>query len=206
MREFGQGLGEGGGAMKNVKGLIGVLAVLVGLAFSGFAIAYNGAGGHGGGGHGGGGHGGVGGGHGGHGGGYGGHYGNRGGFYGYGWSGAYLGGPWFWGAYDTWPLYDGNYYPPEAATLTPTYPEQEVPADAPQRGETAWYYCGNPPGYYPYVQNCPSGWQRVQPQLPPGRYWGCFTSNTGGAMQQFVNPRFTGELFVELIVSAAGVE
>lgn len=24
-----------------------------------------------------------------------------------------------------------------------------------------WYYCANPPGYYPQVQACPSGWQAV---------------------------------------------
>jgi hypothetical protein len=24
-----------------------------------------------------------------------------------------------------------------------------------------WYYCTNPPGYYPSVQTCPTPWQRV---------------------------------------------
>jgi hypothetical protein len=28
-----------------------------------------------------------------------------------------------------------------------------------------WYYCANPPGYYPFVQQCPGGWQPVAP--PP---------------------------------------
>lgn len=28
-----------------------------------------------------------------------------------------------------------------------------------------WYYCANPPGYYPYVPQCPGGWQPVAP--PP---------------------------------------
>ena len=28
-----------------------------------------------------------------------------------------------------------------------------------------WYYCQNPPGYYPYVPQCPGGWLTV---VPPG--------------------------------------
>jgi hypothetical protein len=28
-----------------------------------------------------------------------------------------------------------------------------------------WYYCQNPQGYYPYVQQCPAGWMTVIP--PP---------------------------------------
>lgn len=27
-----------------------------------------------------------------------------------------------------------------------------------------WYYCAQPAGYYPYVQQCPAGWSRVSPQ------------------------------------------
>jgi hypothetical protein len=27
----------------------------------------------------------------------------------------------------------------------------------------AWYYCENPRGYYPYVQQCPGGWLPVAP-------------------------------------------
>ena len=26
-----------------------------------------------------------------------------------------------------------------------------------------WYYCDNPPGYYPYVAQCPGGWRQVTP-------------------------------------------
>lgn len=31
----------------------------------------------------------------------------------------------------------------------------------------SWYYCANPAGYYPYVQQCTVPWQPVPPQ-PPG--------------------------------------
>lgn len=29
-----------------------------------------------------------------------------------------------------------------------------------------WYYCRAPEGYYPYVKNCPDGWEQVAPQPP----------------------------------------
>jgi hypothetical protein len=29
-----------------------------------------------------------------------------------------------------------------------------------------WYYCDNPPGYYPYVPQCPTGWRQVAPSPP----------------------------------------
>ncbi len=30
-----------------------------------------------------------------------------------------------------------------------------------------WYYCNDPAGYYPSVQDCPQGWLRVIPSSPP---------------------------------------
>ncbi len=30
-----------------------------------------------------------------------------------------------------------------------------------------WYYCGESKTYYPYIKECPGGWQPVAPQ-PPG--------------------------------------
>jgi hypothetical protein len=46
------------------------------------------------------------------------------------------------------------YYPP------PVYIEQP-PA------QPYWYFCPEANAYYPYVQQCPGGWQQVLPQ-PPG--------------------------------------
>jgi len=48
-----------------------------------------------------------------------------------------------------------------------TYVQQNTvaPAPAPQPSND-WYYCRNPAGYYPYVQSCPNGWQRVPAQPP----------------------------------------
>lgn len=110
---------------------------------------------------------------------YGGHRGGHyGGYYG-GWygSGFYWGWPWYaaWpGAY--WGVYPGyGYYGPYAA-----YPAYEppptvyveppasgaispVPAPAPK---VLWYYCNEPAGYYPYVQECNAPWVKVIPPAP----------------------------------------
>jgi len=42
---------------------------------------------------------------------------------------------------------------------------------APQSEQaSSWYYCNDAKAYYPYVRECPSGWQRVVPQkAPPGQ-------------------------------------
>lgn len=149
--------------MKISRTLTGLVVVVAGIVFCGAAIAAHG--GHGGGGHSGGGHGGNGSGH-------GGPHGLPHGGYGYALGGAFVGGPWFWGLYDTWPFYDDYYFAPDAMVpnITPAYIEQRAPGASPQPADAFWYYCDNPAGYYPYVQNCPAGWQRVRPQAPPGGY------------------------------------
>jgi hypothetical protein len=53
------------------------------------------------------------------------------------------------------------YYPP----APPVYIEQ--PQYQPQ-SQAYWYYCPSSRAYYPHVQSCASGWQRVAPQPPPG--------------------------------------
>jgi len=50
--------------------------------------------------------------------------------------------------------YDPYYYAPP--------PPVEYVQPAPQ--QQYWYYCGSARAYYPYVQNCPEGWQQVVPQ------------------------------------------
>lgn len=62
-------------------------------------------------------------------------------------------------------------YPPVAAAPypPPVYIERDDPGQsdgaAPQ-GTGYWHYCANPQGYYPYVKDCPAGWQLV-PAYPP---------------------------------------
>jgi hypothetical protein len=43
----------------------------------------------------------------------------------------------------------------------PVYIEQPPVYINPEPGY--WYYCPDPPGYYPYVQYCPIGWLQVVP-------------------------------------------
>lgn len=141
-----------------------VLALVLGSA----GVAGAGGGGHGRGGwHGGGGHGWHGGGHGWHG-----SSGVRvvvpfyygaGPFWGPGWWArpypAYAYPPYGYAPYG----YAPYAYPPAGGAVviqpqTQTYVQQQ-----PQY----WYYCRNPEGYYPYVEQCPSGWMTVVPPAAP---------------------------------------
>ena len=55
----------------------------------------------------------------------------------------------------------------------PVYVEQGAvqaappPAQAQAQGD--WYYCAASKAYYPYVGECPAGWQRVPAQPPSSR-------------------------------------
>ncbi len=88
--------------------------------------------------------------------------------------------PWYYGPsyhyphYPYYPYYPPRYeyyYPPTIVvpSAPPAYLEREV---RPQPGASGaivpgyWYYCRSREGYYPYVKECPSGWERVSP-VPP---------------------------------------
>ncbi len=43
-------------------------------------------------------------------------------------------------------------------------PPPPVYTQQPPVDPSYWYYCEDPKGYYPYVQNCPGGWMKVVPQ------------------------------------------
>lgn len=90
--------------------------------------------------------------------------------------GASIGGPvwgpaWGGGWGPTWgpawypPPY---YYPPQVVVVPapqpPVYIEQAEPAAQPVQAQQYWYYCKSGKGYYPYVKECPEGWQKVLPQ------------------------------------------
>lgn len=86
----------------------------------------------------------------------------------HGGSHAYFGftfGP-YWGP-PYYPLY--QVYPPIIVRQAPTIYIEQPPAIAePPPPPTAyWYYCTAAKAYYPYVKECPSGWQKVPP-LPAG--------------------------------------
>ena len=54
------------------------------------------------------------------------------------------------------------YYPvPVVVQRPPTVYLEQQPAPTPAG---YWYYCADSRAYYPYVKECPAGWQRVAPQ------------------------------------------
>jgi hypothetical protein len=70
-------------------------------------------------------------------------------------------GPLWWGA--PYPYY----YPPAVvAGPSPVYvqPSPVVQVPPPQ---TYWYFCRKSNTFYPYVAECPGGWETVMPQQPP---------------------------------------
>jgi hypothetical protein len=109
--------------------------------------------------------------------------GHHGGYHGHG---DHVGIGVYWGAGWGWPWYypPPYYYPPTVVAVPsapPVYIEQSQPAPvyqdplpqapvpqayAPAPQENSWYYCASSRTYYPYVRDCPEGWQRVAPQPP----------------------------------------
>lgn len=86
--------------------------------------------------------------------------------------GIYVGAPFYPYYYRPY-YYAPYYYPPVvvAPSPPPVYIEQAPPAPeapSPQQAPSAWwYYCAGAQGYYPQVDQCPGGWQKVAPH-PPG--------------------------------------
>ena len=78
-----------------------------------------------------------------------------------------IGGPFFAPYYYPYPYsypYPYYYYPPVAMPYAPpAYIGQGETGPA----EAYWYYCPSANAYYPHVNECPEGWQRVAPQPPP---------------------------------------
>jgi hypothetical protein len=86
--------------------------------------------------------------------------------------GVYIGAPLVW---PLWPsTYYYPYYPYQPVIVEPAAPtvyveRSDVQTTSPQIQNTSnyWYYCHNPDGYYPYIKECPNGWQKVIPQPMP---------------------------------------
>jgi len=90
------------------------------------------------------------------------HHGPRIGFY-FG-PGYYGPGPYYYGY--------GPYYAPPPVVVAPAPPPvyiEQSPAPAvvqqaaPAPAQNNWYYCADSRSYYPYVKECPGGWQQVAP-------------------------------------------
>ncbi len=85
--------------------------------------------------------------------------------------GAPLFSPWYYAPPPNYYYYyPPTYYPPPLVSVPaqpPVYIEQGVSQAGSSPGSNYWYYCHDPKGYYPYVEQCPAGWQRVSPVPPP---------------------------------------
>ena len=61
--------------------------------------------------------------------------------------------------------YPYYYYPRAVAVPADTvYVEREDNYIPPDQAHGYWYFCKDAKAYYPYVKQCPGGWQRVSPQ------------------------------------------
>jgi hypothetical protein len=70
--------------------------------------------------------------------------------------------------YPSYPYYNPYYYPP--AVVVPSTPPTYIERSEPEPSSTTpgvWYYCPDSKTYYPYVKECPGGWQKVPAQPPP---------------------------------------
>ncbi len=71
--------------------------------------------------------------------------------------------PWWW----------RSAYPDYSAVSPPVFVQEAPLVYAQQESATPeahfWYYCQNPPGYYPSVRECPGGWLTVLPPRGSGR-------------------------------------
>jgi hypothetical protein len=70
------------------------------------------------------------------------------------------------GYYAPWYYYPppAYYYPP-AVVVQPSSPPVYVErSDVVPEGAGTWYFCRESNSYYPYVKQCPGGWQRVPAQ------------------------------------------
>ena len=102
---------------------------------------------------------------------------DRGGGHGHG-----HGGGWGWGPFGVLlgsallisALEPRPYYPPPVVYAPPVYyPAPAVAAPvvatapvAPAESAQWWYFCRSAKAFYPYVRDCPGGWERVSPAPP----------------------------------------
>ncbi|HEX6005435.1 MAG TPA: hypothetical protein VFZ14_15735 [Burkholderiales bacterium] len=83
--------------------------------------------------------------------------------------GVVIGGPGYWYYPSPYYYYPPPYYYPPAVVTVPSSPPVYVErSEVPQSERTGgyWYYCPDSKTYYPYVKECASPWQRVDPRPP----------------------------------------
>ena len=89
--------------------------------------------------------------------------------------GVYVGSPWVYSPYPryAYPTYGPYIYVPSTAPVVVTPPAPSVYIEQPVSPPPAvittlesgyWYFCQEVAAYYPYVKECPQGWQQVPAQ------------------------------------------
>lgn len=93
-------------------------------------------------------------------------------YFGPGWGGWYYPPPYAYYPYPGYPAYPAYPYPAAVPSGPVAYVEQAPTVqssgpvtEAPRAQSGNWYYCHQPDGYYPYIKECPGGWQVVPAQL-----------------------------------------
>lgn len=90
------------------------------------------------------------------------------------------GSPFFWPDFYYWPYYTYSPYYSSPTMIMPSGPpayidQGTVMPQVQSLGPSNLDYCSDPAGYYPYVQECSSGWRRINPppieQEPGYRYY-----------------------------------
>jgi hypothetical protein len=71
--------------------------------------------------------------------------------------GVVVGAPWVWG-------WGGPVWNSTVVTEPQTFIER--PMDNVPQSSGLWYYCSDPPGYFPHVQSCNRPWTPVTPTPP----------------------------------------
>jgi hypothetical protein len=70
---------------------------------------------------------------------------------------------WWWIVDGSWYFYPAPVYPYPDPYVPPVVVAPAPAPAAPPPSSGLWYYCPNPAGYYPYVQQCPVPWTPVRP-------------------------------------------
>ena len=90
--------------------------------------------------------------------------------------GFYFNDPYYWGPDPFFYPYRPYVYSPPPVIIEqrdpPVYIQRQPTAPPAPPSPSAWYYCQNPAGYYPYVQSCSQPWVSVDPRSvspPPAR-------------------------------------
>ena len=81
----------------------------------------------------------------------------------HGWHRGHFG--WWWFAGGLWYFYTAPIYP-YPGYVSDYYADEDYGPNYP--GGPVWYYCANPPGYYPYVRTCSIPWRPVPAAAAPG--------------------------------------